>query len=85
MIEKKTIDPKYSMNSSLDHWDKLIMEFTTGNDLDLRNKNLTILDPRVYKKTLRTLNVSQNSISQIGEEIERMAELKVLNAGENAI
>lgn len=55
------------MNSSLDFWDKLIMEFTTGNDLDLKGRSITDLDPRVFKQTLRGLNLSKNSISKIGE------------------
>lgn len=43
------------------------MEFTTGNDLDLKNRNLNELDPRVFKKNLRTFNVSKNNLSKIGE------------------
>ena len=50
-LEKKTTDPKllFSLSSTSDSWDKLIMEFTTGNELDLRGRSLQALDKRVFK------------------------------------
>lgn len=48
------------------------MEFTTGNELDLKSRNLQELDPRVFKPNLRVLNVSKNNLAKIGEEIGNM-------------
>lgn len=53
--------------------------------MDLKGRNLQELDKRVFKEELRTLNVSNNKISAIGEGISNMNQLKILLANDNCL
>lgn len=79
------MDPRHQMNSGMSEWDRLIMQFTTGAELAIRGQGLKDLDLRVYKPTIRTLNLSQNKLTTIHPQIIEMTQLQTLNLSENSI
>lgn len=81
--EKRVLDPRLQMGSSLSPWEKLVMECTTGTELVIRSQGLQELDPCVFKPTVTVLNLTQNKLSQLPADIRNMSHLKSLILNEN--
>lgn len=67
-----------------DPWDILLREFLQNNVLDLRNKGLTEISPKLWRyDSIVSIDLSQNQISAIPEDIiylKNLRNLRVQNA-----
>ena len=62
-----------------DPWDILIREFLVGNALDLRNKGLTEISPKLWRfEQIATIDLSQNNLSSLPEDFILLKNLKTL-------
>jgi Leucine-rich repeat (LRR) protein len=70
-----------------DHWDTLLREFRQGTSLDLRNKQITEISPKLWNFTdLTVLDLSQNpALSALPQDIDLLTELKTLRVCGNGL
>jgi len=62
-----------------DPWDLLLREFVENNALDLRNKGVTSISPKLWGlDNLISVDFSQNKLSSLPEEIYYLRKLKSL-------
>ena len=66
--------------TNFDHWDTLLREFVQGTALDLRNKQLTAISPKLMQYThLTVVDLSNNPIiTSLPQDIDLLTSLKTL-------
>lgn len=88
--EEKKIDVVNAVpgaTQAYDHWATLLREFMQKDTLELKNKNLTEISPKLFTyKNLTVLDLSNNpALSLIPDDIDKLINLKTLRWNGNNV